>query len=63
MVATETPGLNEGYKPPLCQLVGVKHTTVGGRSALRGALKARPPIIVDRTFDRDLRGKAGGVMF
>jgi hypothetical protein len=42
MVATTTPSLTEDNKPPLCQVVGVKDTTVGGHLALLGALKARP---------------------
>jgi hypothetical protein len=63
MVATATPGLNDGNKPPLCHVLGVKHTTSRGHSALRGALKVRPPIVVDRTEDRDLRGKTGREMF
>jgi hypothetical protein len=53
MVATTTPSLKEGNKPPLCQLVGVIHTTVGGHLALLGALKAHPPIVMDKTDERD----------
>jgi hypothetical protein len=62
MVATSTPSLNEGNKPPLCQVVGVKHTTAGGHLALRGGLKARPQIVVDKTEERDHQGKAGREM-
>jgi hypothetical protein len=63
MVDTATPGWNDGNNPPLYQVVGVKHNTAGGHSALRGALKARPTIVVDRTGDRALRGKVGREMF
>jgi hypothetical protein len=59
MVATVTPRLNKGNKPPLCQVVGDKHTTAGGYLALRGALKSHPPIVVDKTEERYRRGKAG----
>jgi hypothetical protein len=59
MATTATPSLKEVNKPPLCQVVGVKHTTVGGHLALLGALKDRPPIVVDKTDERDRRGKAG----
>jgi hypothetical protein len=63
MVAKATPGWNDGNKPPLCQVLGVKHNTAEGHSALRGAFKAHPPIVVDRTDDRALWGKALREMF
>jgi hypothetical protein len=62
MVATATPSLKVGSKSPICQVVGVKHTPLGGHLALLGALKARPPILVDKTEERDRRGKAGREM-
>jgi hypothetical protein len=62
MVATTAPRLNEGNKPRLCQVVGVKDTAVGDNLALLGALKACPPIVVDKTDERDRRGKAGREM-
>jgi hypothetical protein len=63
MVATETPSLKEGNKPTLYQVVGVRHTPVGGHLALLGALKSLPPIDVDKKDERDRRGKAGREMF
>jgi hypothetical protein len=63
MVAIARTDLKYGNRPPLCHRVSDKHSTAGGHSAFSGALKARPPIIVDSTDDRDLLGKAGREMF
>jgi hypothetical protein len=63
MVVTATPGFNEGKYPPICQVIDVKHTTSCDHSSLPGAFNARPPMVVDITENRDLRGKSGREMF
>jgi hypothetical protein len=70
-----TPWLSETVRKRLLSLLDLSKSIflflkcmclrrlVRGHSALCGALKARPPIDVDRTEDRDLQGKAVREMF
>jgi hypothetical protein len=59
MVATAIPGPKECITPPLYQVVGVIHTTTGGKTALRGDLKCCPPTVVDSTYDKALHDNEG----